>query len=169
MKTKHVLYILPLIFGSFQSIAQTKMIAFKSHSGNPALFDPRTEMDNFGELPTMQSQLVPKYDTVKVISDSQIVEIWHYRNVFNFQVPDSAAIKHFSDTVVTDPTLLKDTTYLKSMYPETTILRPKVHSKKVSPKRSRSKNNDLWLLYLLVGGTLISGFMFPFLTKKTNP
>ncbi len=137
-----------LIFN--KGIAQTKIIAFKSHSGNPANFDANLENDNFGDFPEMH--MIKIFDTVKVISDSQYVEVWHMEN---YRVLQDTLKKnyYYRDTNFISPNYRVDTKIIKENYPSTTIFKHYEPQKKIKNK-NKTKTNNLWLLILILGGSL---------------
>ncbi len=147
---KHLItsILLTLIFNI--GFTQTKIIAFKSHSGNSADFDASLENDNFGDFPEMH--LIKIFDTVKVISDSQFVEVWHHQYLGTFE--DSTRKYYYNrDTNLISPNYRIDTKIIKENYPSYTIFKNYEAEKKIK-KKSKTQTNNLWLLYLIVGGSL---------------
>lgn len=145
------------------SFSQTKIIAFKSHSGNPTNFDANLENDNFGENPEMT--MVKIYDTVKIISDSQYVEVWHLENQIHFQ--DSGKnYYYYKDTNFISPNNRIENNVIKENYPSTTIFKS-YESNKNRKKKNKTTTNNLWLLYLVLGGSL-TPFIFQFFKKNIS-
>jgi hypothetical protein len=147
---KHLTLSLFLILIFNYGFAQTKIIAFKSHSGNPVDFDATLENDNFGDFPEMH--MIKIFDTVKVISDSQFVEVWHHQYLGTIE---DTSRKYFynRDTNIISPNYRVDTKIIKKNYPSTTVFKH-YEAKKHINKKSRTKTNNLWLLYLILGGSL---------------
>lgn len=148
MKYLTTLIILTLIvnFG----FTQTKIIAFKSHSGNSADFDATLENDNFGDFPEMR--MIKIFDTVKVISDSQFVEVWHHQYLGTIE--DTTRKYYYNrDTNMISPNYRIDTKIIKENYPSPTVFKHYEIDKKIK-KKSKTKTNNLWLLYLILGGSL---------------
>jgi hypothetical protein len=157
---KHLI-ITTLLTLTFNNVfSQTKIIAFKSHSGNSADFDATLENDNFGDFPEMR--MIKIFDTVKVISDSQFVEVWHLENS-NF-MPDTTSRFYFNrDTNLIAPQYRIDTKIIKENYPSATVFKHYEAKNKVK-KQSKTKTNNLWLLYLILGGSL-TPFVFQFFKR----
>ena len=154
--TLSLFLILILDFG----FAQTKIIAFKSHSGNPVDFDATLENDNFGDFPEMH--MIKIFDTVKVISDSQFVEVWHHQYLGTIE--DTSRKYYYNrDTNLISPNYRVDTKIIKENYPSTTVFKHYDAKKKIE-KKSRTKTNNLWLLYLILGGSL-TPFIIQFFKK----
>jgi hypothetical protein len=158
MKYLTTLILLTLIikFG----FTQTKIIAFKSHSGNSADFDATLENDNFGDFPEMH--MIKIFDTVKVISDSQFVEVWHIEN-YQLLQDSIRKIYYYRDTNLIDPIYRSDTKIIKENYPPYIIFKQNEPQKKIR-RKSRTKTNNLWLLYLILGGSL-TPFVIQFFKK----
>ncbi len=147
---KHLTLSLFLILIFNHGFAQTKIIAFKSHSGNSADFDATLENDNFGDFPEMR--MIKIFDTVKVISDSQFVEVWHHQYLGTIE---DTSRKYFynRDTNLISPNYRIDTKIIKENYPSSTVFKHYESDKKIK-KKSKTKTNNLWLLYLILGGSL---------------
>ena len=157
---KHLTLSLFLILIFNHGFAQTKIIAFKSHSGNSADFDATLENDNFGDFPEMR--MIKIFDTVKVISDSQFVEVWHHQYLGTIE---DTSRKYFynRDTNLISPNYRVDTKIIKENYPSYTVFKHYETDKKIK-KKSKTKTNNLWLLYLILGGSL-TPFVIQFFKK----
>jgi len=155
------LIITTLLTLTFNNVfAQTKIIAFKSHSGNSADFDATLENDNFGDFPEMH--MIKIFDTVKVISDSQYVEVWHHQYLGTIE--DTTREYYYNrDTNLISPQYRIDTKIIKENYPSSTVFKHYEAKKKVK-KQNNTKTNSLWLLYLILGGSL-TPFVIQFFKK----
>lgn len=161
MKHLTTLILLTLIFN--YGFSQTKIIAFKSHSGNTANFDATLENDNFGDFPEMH--MIKIFDTVKVISDSQFVEVWHHQ--YLRAIEDTTREYYYNrDTNLISPNYRIDTKIIKENYPSSTVFKHYETDKKIK-KKSKTKTNNLWLLYLILGGSL-TPFVLQFFKRTEN-
>ena len=106
--------------------------------------------------------MIKIFDTVKVISDSQYVEVWHMEN---YQLLQDSLRKnyYYSDTNLIDPIYRSDTKIIKENYPPYIIFKQNEPQKKIKGK-SKTKTNNLWLLYLILGGSL-TPFVLQFFKK----
>lgn len=160
---KHLTLSLFLILIFNCGFAQTKIIAFKSHSGNPVDFDATLENDNFGDFPEMH--MIKIFDTVKVISDSQFVEVWHHQYLGTIE--DTSRKYYYNrDTNLIAPKYRIDTKIIKENYLPNTVFQHYEATKKIK-KKSKTKTNNLWLLYLILGGSL-TPFVLPFFKKSST-
>ncbi len=163
---KHLTLTLFLILIFNYGFAQTKIIAFKSHSGNPVDFDATLENDNFGDFPEMH--MIKIFDTVKVISDSQFVEVWHHQYLGTIE---DTSRKYFynRDTNIISPNYRVDTKIIKENYPSTTVFKQYEPQKKIKNKnKNKTKTNNLWLLVLILGGSLTPFFVQFFKRPETK-
>lgn len=126
---------------SMYSFGQTKIIALKSHSGDASALSAEKD-GNFGIAPT-------KIDTIVRISDTCIVEI----NNFGWR-----------DTVYNHPYFSKPGVTMeeiKAHYPARVIFigfdKP-VKNQKASSKLPKEKKGNLYLIALLIAGTLTYTF-----------
>lgn len=160
---KHLITLLLLTLIVNFGFTQTKIIAFKSHSGNADRFDASLENDNFGDFPEMH--MIKIFDTVKVISDSQFVEVWHHQYLSTIE--DTSRKYYYNrDTNLISPNYRIDTKIIKENYPSTTVFKHYEVKKKIK-KKSKAKTNNLWLLYLIVGGSL-TPFVIQFSKRTEN-
>ncbi len=157
---KHLTIFILLTLNFNNAFSQTKIIAFKSHSGNSADFDATLENDNFGDFPEMR--MIKIFDTVKVISDSQFVEVWHHQYLGTIE--DTTREYYYNrDTNLISPQYRIDTKIIKENYPSATVFKHYEAKKKIK-NRSKTKTNNLWLLVLILGGSL-TPFVFQFFKR----
>ena len=147
---KYLIITILLILTFSNAFSQTKIIAFKSHSGNADKFDATLENDNFGDFPEMR--MIKIFDTVKVISDSQFVEVWHHQYLGTIE--DTTREYYYNrDTNLISPQYRIDTKIIEENYPSSTVFKHYEAKKKIK-NRSKTKTNNLWLLVLILGGGL---------------
>jgi hypothetical protein len=163
--SKNTFFILLLSCVFNTAFGQTKIIAFKSHSGNTANFASCLDTDHFGELPSMKFQTI--YDTVKIISDSQFVEVWH---ISHPQLNSSKESEnHFNrDTHLIAPAYRESANEIQNNYPSTTVFQGKVKSKKTKKMKlkSKTKTTHLWFMHLLIGGSVLPYLLHQFSSSK---
>lgn len=107
IKLSYVFLLLLIGFGGL-TFSQTKMIALKSHSGNPAAFDPAGQ----GNLGIVEPP--PRLDSIVKINDSTVVR--YMNNDFG---------PYYYDTLINDKQWLKSDLNLDSVckyYDETAII-----------------------------------------------